>query len=342
MDRQLLVAVFFISGYVSFYMRMWSRGFRDPERSKVNRSAYRIFIILMTLVCATILNAVGYISGTSAVFYHNVGLFIVILALLDEDTNIGEYLLRCLMLVAIWMVYYVGHFSQIRFLISMAILVVVLILVRLFRVAIGPHFKYRLLIATTLAADFWFNLPAHPADMNTTQLSVVGAVVMFFLMKLSTGEQQRQFFENLKTAHLANYDELTSTKNFMAYQKDIINYFGSAHVNRLPLTVAQIDVDHFKLVNDQYGHLAGNQILTDVAQTLREIISQYGERYEVYRTGGEEFTLIFADTSIKEALQVMIHCWQEIRTQTFHLWATGDPRDDFGGDDRDARRRSVA
>ncbi|OEH89549.1 hypothetical protein ATO00_10680 [Loigolactobacillus coryniformis subsp. coryniformis] len=58
--------------------------------------------------------------------------------------------------------------------------------------------------------------------MVVTPGIAAGAVLMFFLMKLSTGRQQRRFFQNLVTEHLANYDELTSTKNFTAYQN--LNY----------------------------------------------------------------------------------------------------------------------
>lgn len=259
----------------------------------------------------------GYAGSVNAILHHNIGLFILILALLDEDTSIWEYLIRCGLLINMWCQYYVNNFVQWGFIVSMVVLLVTLVLVRHYRTKIGPNFRYRLPIAVFLAADFWFTLPSRPAGMVVTPGIAAGAVLMFFLMKLSTGRQQRRFFQNLATEHLANYDELTSTKNFTAYQKDIFNHFGVARTGKQPLTVATLDIDHFKLVNDQYGHLAGNQVLAKVAQALKEIVHQYGEHYEVYRTGGEEFTVIFPNSTVKETFQIMAHCWQAIRTHEF-------------------------
>ncbi|MFC6169152.1 GGDEF domain-containing protein [Loigolactobacillus jiayinensis] len=316
-NSQLLVAVFFIAGFVGFHLEIWSRGFQDQNISHKKQLLYRGLGIALVIICAVVLNAAGYISSINAVLYHNMGLFILILALLDEDTNIWEYLLRCLMLVAVWSMYYINNFADRRFGISMAILLFMLVIVRYYRKAIGPNFRFRLPIAVIIAADFWFTLPTHPAGMQMSPLIAFSAVLMFFLMKLSTGRQQRRFFDNLQTAHMAHYDELTTTKNFTAYQQDVFTRFGVAHTSQQPLTLALIDVDHFKLVNDRFGHLAGNHVLAKVAQTLKQILQQYGEHYEVYRTGGEEFTLIFPNSTTKEVFQVMAHCWQTIRSTPF-------------------------
>lgn len=138
----------------------------------------------------------------------------------------------------------------------------------------------------------------------------IEAVLMFFVMKLSTGRQQNLWAHNEQVAHQANYDRLTNTKNFTAYQKEIFNAFGIARTGHQPLAIAMMDIDHFKLINDQYGHLAGNQVLTEVANALKRVLLQYSENYQLYRTGGEEFTLVFPDSSAQEILAILIHCWR--------------------------------
>jgi len=61
-----------------------------------------------------------------------------------------------------------------------------------------------------------------------------------------------------------------------------------------PLMLAFIDVDWFKPYNDHYGHLAGDAVLRQVAQTLKQSVARVGDT--VARYGGEEFAIIAADT----------------------------------------------
>ena len=65
-----------------------------------------------------------------------------------------------------------------------------------------------------------------------------------------------------------------------------------------PLCVAFVDIDHFKVVNDSYGHAAGDIVLRDVAQTLTENLRASDL---IGRYGGEEFMLILTETDVEEA-----------------------------------------
>jgi len=154
--------------------------------------------------------------------------------------------------------------------------------------------------------------------MTMTPSVSIEAILMSFLMKLSTDRQQNLWARNRRVAYMANYDKLTNAKNYTAYQKEIFNYFGVARTSRRPLVIAMLDIDHFKLVNDRYGHLAGNQILSGVAEELKNTLAQYSDSYELYRTGGEEFTLVFPDTTMSEAYQVITNCWRAVRELSVH------------------------
>jgi diguanylate cyclase (GGDEF)-like protein len=68
-----------------------------------------------------------------------------------------------------------------------------------------------------------------------------------------------------------------------------------------PLSVLAIDLDHFKQINDRYGHAAGDVVLIGVAQVLRE---QTREHDRVGRIGGEELTIVLPETGAKAAGQL--------------------------------------
>lgn len=68
-----------------------------------------------------------------------------------------------------------------------------------------------------------------------------------------------------------------------------------------PLSVALLDIDHFKLVNDQYGHQAGDQALRLVANVVRQHVRPYDV---VGRWGGEELLLVLSDTTLAAATTV--------------------------------------
>ena len=77
--------------------------------------------------------------------------------------------------------------------------------------------------------------------------------------------------------------------------------FGRAKLKKLPLSLLMIDIDHFKKVNDQYGHLTGDMVLREVA---RIIVMQIREIDIAGRYGGEEFCVILPDTDKAGALVV--------------------------------------
>lgn len=89
------------------------------------------------------------------------------------------------------------------------------------------------------------------------------------------------------------------------------------------ISFAMIDLDHFKTVNDEYGHPTGDLILKNLAKFLR---SRFRETDFIGRYGGDEFAVIFPDTPIKNAISLCRQLRQnlaihpfEIDHQTFHI-----------------------
>jgi diguanylate cyclase (GGDEF)-like protein len=67
---------------------------------------------------------------------------------------------------------------------------------------------------------------------------------------------------------------------------------------RTQLFVVMIDIDHFKSVNDQYGHFIGDECIRGVASTFKNALKRPSD--DVCRYGGEEFALILPSTDLKE------------------------------------------
>lgn len=74
-----------------------------------------------------------------------------------------------------------------------------------------------------------------------------------------------------------------------------------AKKNGLPLSLLMLDVDHFKAVNDRYGHTAGDAVLRQVAEGLMDLARASDF---VFRYGGEEFLIVLVETDAPEAFQV--------------------------------------
>lgn len=110
---------------------------------------------------------------------------------------------------------------------------------------------------------------------------------------------------NARLEALATQDGLTGLKNHRAFQDRLAEEVARARRYSTPLSLVILDVDHFKLYNDTFGHPAGDQVLLQVAETLREAVreSDYAARY-----GGEEFVLILPQTNTAGAIEIAERC----------------------------------
>ncbi len=95
-------------------------------------------------------------------------------------------------------------------------------------------------------------------------------------------------------------DELSGLYNRRYYDQKIMAEFRRSRRNLTPLSIILIDIDHFKLVNDSYGHLTGDKCIVEVAKRIKSLLrrsTDVGCRY-----GGEEFCLILPETDAEGAL----------------------------------------
>ena len=95
-------------------------------------------------------------------------------------------------------------------------------------------------------------------------------------------------------------DELTGLHNRRFYDQKILAEYRRSRRNLTALSLVLIDIDHFKLVNDTHGHLAGDQCLIWVAKHIQQSLKRSADK--AFRYGGEEFCLILPNTDSEGAL----------------------------------------
>lgn len=101
--------------------------------------------------------------------------------------------------------------------------------------------------------------------------------------------------------HLARTDALTRLINHAALDSALVTALATAQRDNSSLCIAMADLDHFKQINDNHGHLVGDSVLRDVAARLSAAVRGADL---LGRYGGEEFMVIFANTSLATARKI--------------------------------------
>lgn len=126
--------------------------------------------------------------------------------------------------------------------------------------------------------------------------------------------ERKQLEDELK--ELAIKDQLTGIYNRRKIDEVLLKEKAEAEIREHHLAVIMVDIDLFKLVNDQYGHLVGDQVLTEVTT----ILSQGIRSLDVLgRWGGEEFIIICTDTDLSGAVVLAEKLRQMIANHDFQI-----------------------
>ena len=143
---------------------------------------------------------------------------------------------------------------------------------------------------------------------------VIGSVLLNHAAAYTEAEQQRirdsvgqaapvlANLRNLAVAEIrAATDGLTGLPNKRAVTDAMKRLFAQATTTASPLALLLIDLDHFKQINDQWGHPVGDQVLASIGAVLRSVLRA---RDFAGRNGGEEFAVLLPDTGIPAALEI--------------------------------------
>jgi two-component system, sensor histidine kinase LadS len=98
-------------------------------------------------------------------------------------------------------------------------------------------------------------------------------------------------------------DALTGVRNRSYFDKKYVAEIRRSRRERTPLSIVMIDIDHFKKINDKYGHLVGDECIKAVASLLKQALKRPSD--DLCRYGGEEFVLILPNTELAGAMTLV-------------------------------------
>ena len=123
-------------------------------------------------------------------------------------------------------------------------------------------------------------------------------------LRHSASEVERLKEDLLHARREAYIDTLTGLTNRRAFDKDLKTLIDEAECDKPSFCLVILDVDHFKKVNDEHGHLIGDRVLTQLGKQLS---TRTRSCDKVSRYGGEEFAILLPNTGIDQAVQVAEH-----------------------------------
>jgi len=159
------------------------------------------------------------------------------------------------------------------------------------------------LMDVTFPNGSW-QLAALPTDGNIILsedllwIMVTGIIISLLLALLTTVI----YSNNLRIKHIALHDQLTKLPNRLQFNERVSQALAHAQRNRGQVAIAVLDLNKFKPVNDTYGHLAGDYVLEQVANRIRNTLRQEDI---VARTGGDEFTLLLVEISSVKNISII-------------------------------------
>lgn len=157
-------------------------------------------------------------------------------------------------------------------------------------------------------------------------------MVIYIIIKLRESRMLKA--TNIRLEALSIKDALTGVYNRRYFDDIMEQQLQLAKRSMVPMGILMIDIDDFKTVNDTMGHLAGDQVLKEIAIAIESLLQRSTDF--VARYGGDEFAIALYDTSIENVLAMARNIQERLATSsvTISIGAYSDiPRDDATVDD---------
>jgi two-component system, cell cycle response regulator len=178
------------------------------------------------------------------------------------------------------------------------------------KIGLSPSGHYQLVDLGSTNGTFLNGIKVDIATLQDGDKIQIGAntVVKFSMQDQLEEAYQRSIYES------ATRDGLTRIFNKKYFLDTLRKEFAYCLRHRVPLSLVMFDIDHFKKINDTYGHPAGDYVLQRVAQRVAETVRQE----DLFaRYGGEEFALMLRESASEKSLRCAERCRRAIDTAEF-------------------------
>ena len=151
------------------------------------------------------------------------------------------------------------------------------------------------------------------ASLNSTLTNAFDAqALQFFSLityQMASSMKHSQVISSMKD--MAIYDPLTNLYNRRHLDQVLEEEYRNSTLSKQPLAIVMVDIDHFKPINDHYGHDEGDKALIHIASILKGSLRKYDI---VSRFGGEEFLVILPKTMMKDAVVIAERIRRSVET----------------------------
>lgn len=167
-----------------------------------------------------------------------------------------------------------------------------------------------------LCMHFFTDLQLSQTAINS---GVLGLIIGSLLSRVYTNKisdyENSLHHKNLSLHLLASTDGLTGIMNKRIFEEVSQRYFETAQRDEKDLALLMLDLDHFKKVNDTYGHQVGDMILIRFAETIKPLL----RKSDIFaRIGGEEFALLLFKTDIDGASSLAEKIHEKLKNISIH------------------------
>ena len=176
------------------------------------------------------------------------------------------------------------------------------------------HYAHKWVIETADDAGILIILKDEKS-LSDIEISLINESLIILAESLRRGLEYEELFES------ARKDALTGLANRRVFDERIQDIMRGAKRYKRPLTMASLDLDHFKQINDNLGHQEGDVVLKKVADIFTEAIRSTDM---LVRFGGDEFILIMDDTDEKNGRILAERLCQAV--DELEIWATADSK----------------
>ncbi len=167
------------------------------------------------------------------------------------------------------------------------------------------------LIVLDILRSGWFAWVA--MAMFLSYLIVAGELILRVAQRMVHKERERVNVLSLdreaKLQDIASRDDLTQLQNRRFFYQRLQDELEKAARSRKQLSIAMIDVDDLKAINDEFGHQVGDVVLHQLARILNQTV---GPEHLTARLGGDEFAVIMPNADRREADQLAWRLWDEL------------------------------